>query len=88
MLLFQNARQTLRTSVPSRAAKLPSRTLSQLADDSAFRIPLIDFAKFRAAKSQAEKEETANQVVDGFKEVGFIYLNVSFCLSMRLQCQH
>lgn len=40
-----------------------------------FRIPLIDFSKFLKAKSDAEKMQTAEEIVTGFKEVGFIYLD-------------
>ncbi|CAK5275454.1 unnamed protein product, partial [Mycena citricolor] len=39
----------------------------------AFRIPLVDFSKFRAG-SPSEKKAAANQIVSGFKESGFIYL--------------
>ncbi|KAH9850755.1 Clavaminate synthase-like protein [Lenzites betulinus] len=42
--------------------------------ENTFRIPLIDFSKYRNASSVAEKEETANDIVRGFTEVGFIYL--------------
>jgi len=55
------------------------RGLATLAEDvksdSTFRIPLIDFSRFRAATSQAEKRRTAEEIVNGFKEVGFIYLD-------------
>ena len=37
-------------------------------------MPLIDFSKFLQASSDAEKRRTAREVVDGFKDVGFIYL--------------
>ncbi|KAJ8515346.1 hypothetical protein ONZ45_g7234 [Pleurotus djamor] len=39
-----------------------------------FHIPVIDFAKFRAAKSHSEKKATAVEIVTAFKESGFIYL--------------
>lgn len=56
-----------------------TRSLATLAEDvksdAAFSIPLIDFSKFRTAASQAEKRRTADDIVRGFKEVGFIYLN-------------
>jgi isopenicillin N synthase-like dioxygenase len=42
--------------------------------DQTFRIPLIDFSKYRHATSLSEKRKTADEVVNGFKEVGFIYL--------------
>lgn len=40
-----------------------------------FKIPLIDFSKFLKATSPAEKRKTAEEIVAGFKEVGFIYLD-------------
>ncbi|KAI0729449.1 Clavaminate synthase-like protein [Fomitopsis betulina] len=43
--------------------------------DTTFRIPLIDFSKYRAAASLSEKRRTADEIVSGFKEVGFIYLD-------------
>lgn len=39
-----------------------------------FRIPLIDFSAFRTASSPSERRRVADDIVDGFKEVGFIYL--------------
>ncbi|KII94910.1 hypothetical protein PLICRDRAFT_693225 [Plicaturopsis crispa FD-325 SS-3] len=58
--------------------KTARRTLASLAQDtrsdSTFRIPIIDFAQFRAAKSVSEKRRTADEIVNGFKEVGFVYL--------------
>ncbi|TFY69974.1 hypothetical protein EVJ58_g83 [Rhodofomes roseus] len=42
--------------------------------DTTFRIPIIDFSKFRSATSLSEKRRTADEIVSGFKEVGFIYL--------------
>ncbi|KAG7096712.1 hypothetical protein E1B28_004126 [Marasmius oreades] len=44
------------------------------ANDSNFRIPVIDFKKFRSANSAAEKKKTADEIVDAFKESGFIYV--------------
>ncbi|KAL0573114.1 hypothetical protein V5O48_008836 [Marasmius crinis-equi] len=44
------------------------------ANDSKFRIPVIDFTKYRKASSSKEKQETANEIVDAFKESGFIYV--------------
>ncbi|KAI0832597.1 Clavaminate synthase-like protein [Trametes gibbosa] len=43
--------------------------------ENTFRIPLIDFGKYLNASSIAEKEQTAQDIVRGFTEVGFIYLN-------------
>lgn len=36
-------------------------------------IPIIDFANF-GSLSFTQRRETANQVVDGFKKTGFVYL--------------
>ncbi|KAI0082394.1 Clavaminate synthase-like protein [Panus rudis PR-1116 ss-1] len=50
------------------------RCLATLAEDSDFKIPLIDFSKYLEASSNAEKRRTADKIVNGFKNVGFIYL--------------
>ncbi|KAI0005086.1 hypothetical protein BJV74DRAFT_324444 [Russula compacta] len=54
------------------------RNLSNLASDvrsdQTFRIPLIDLSKYLHASSLSEKRKTADEIVNGFKEVGFIYL--------------
>lgn len=42
--------------------------------DPSFKIPLIDFSKYHSATSPFEKRETADAIVNGFKTVGFIYL--------------
>ena len=64
-----------------------------MQSDSTFRIPLIDFSKYREANSMSEKRRTAgmslfvfcvllstchitpDEIVNGFKEVGFVYLS-------------
>lgn len=55
------------------------RSLATLAEDvksdSTFHIPVIDFSKFQSASSLAEKQQTADEIVNGFREVGFIYLD-------------
>ncbi|KAI0268183.1 Clavaminate synthase-like protein [Gloeopeniophorella convolvens] len=60
------------------ALKFPRRTLATLASDvrsdHTFRIPLIDFSNYRNATSLSEKRKTADEIVNGFKEVGFVYL--------------
>ncbi|KAI0375814.1 Clavaminate synthase-like protein [Pilatotrama ljubarskyi] len=56
------------------AARHARRLFATHAED-AFRIPLIDFNKYRNASSTAEKEQTAQDIVRGFTDVGFIYLN-------------
>jgi len=51
-------------------------TLAQdVKSESTFRIPLIDFSKYRKATSISEKRRTADEIVNGFKEVGFVYLS-------------
>ncbi|KAB5592191.1 2OG-Fe(II) oxygenase family oxidoreductase [Ceratobasidium theobromae] len=45
------------------------------AADPSFRIPVIDFNKFRNAQSASEKQSTANEIVSAFERVGFIYLS-------------
>lgn len=54
--------------------RFTSLTLLSLQAPS-FRIPLIDFGKFLNASTDVEKRQTAQEVVNGFKEVGFIYLS-------------
>ncbi|KAF8913765.1 Clavaminate synthase-like protein [Gymnopilus junonius] len=51
------------------ATSLPQRA------DSQFRIPVIDFSKFRTSSSANEKKETATDIVSAFKESGFVYLS-------------
>ncbi|KAH7930720.1 Clavaminate synthase-like protein [Leucogyrophana mollusca] len=51
-----------------------STLAEDVLSDSTFRIPLIDFSKFRNATSVQEKRHTADEIVNGFKEVGFVYL--------------
>ncbi|KAJ7180370.1 hypothetical protein C8R43DRAFT_399351 [Mycena crocata] len=54
---------------------LKTRGLATVSDQAtSFRIPLIDFSKFKAG-SPAEKKTAANEIVSAFKESGFIYLN-------------
>jgi len=52
----------------------PGRPDYDVRSDQTFRIPLIDFSKYRHATLLSEKRKTADEVVNGFKEVGFIYL--------------
>jgi len=58
-----------------RALRAHCRNLASIVrSDQAFRIPLIDLSKYRHAGSLSEKRKTADAIVNGFKEVGFIYL--------------
>ena len=54
-------------------APIARRSLATLADevrsDASFHIPVVDFSKFRNAKSAAEKEDTSSEIVAAFKEV-------------------
>ena len=49
--------------------------ISFTLQESNFRIPVIEFNRYREASSSKEKLETAKEIVDGFKEAGFIYLS-------------
>ncbi|KAG8901880.1 hypothetical protein FRB99_005020 [Tulasnella sp. 403] len=79
MLLRRSLRGSMRSVnqrlQPSRAAH-PRRCLATLAErtrsDDTFGIPVVDFGKFRS--SEAGKKDTAKEIVDAFKEVGFVYL--------------
>ena len=53
----------------------PSRLLATVstANTDTSGIPIIDFANF-GSLSFAQRRETARQIVDGFKNVGFVYL--------------
>jgi len=64
---------SFRVSVISRAG-LKRRGLATIAPNAA-RIPVIDFSKFRAARSAEEKKQTANEIVGAFKDSGFIYVS-------------
>ncbi|KAG9104764.1 hypothetical protein FRC06_011246 [Ceratobasidium sp. 370] len=54
---------------------LRSRGLATITNDPTFRIPVIDFSKFRSAQSTSEKQATANEIVSAFEDVGFVYLS-------------
>ncbi|QRW05089.1 hypothetical protein RhiLY_04088 [Ceratobasidium sp. AG-Ba] len=56
-------------------ARCWSRGLATVTNEPAFRIPVIDFSKYRAAQSTSEKQATANEIVSAFEEVGFVYLS-------------
>jgi isopenicillin N synthase-like dioxygenase len=49
--------------------------LATIADprETGFKIPIIDFGKFLKAGA-AEKQNTANEILEGFTSSGFIYL--------------
>ncbi|CAE6447927.1 unnamed protein product [Rhizoctonia solani] len=69
-------RSGLRAQLP-RATQLGLRTrsLATVSTDSNFTIPVVDFSKFRKARSLTEKQTTANEIVSAFERVGFIYLS-------------
>ncbi|KAI9574757.1 hypothetical protein HD554DRAFT_2166216 [Boletus coccyginus] len=58
---------------------LPRQGYSTLAQDvrsdSTFRIPVIDFSAFRADVALSERRRVADDIVNGFKEAGFVYLS-------------
>ncbi|KAG1815625.1 uncharacterized protein BJ212DRAFT_1481393 [Suillus subaureus] len=56
------------------ASRYSSTLAEDVRSDSTFRIPLIDFAAYKRATSLAEKRCIADDIVNGFKEVGFVYL--------------
>jgi len=59
----------VRSAIPKRQLSYsPRRANAQ------FRIPVIDFSKFRTSSSPKEKRETAKEIVSAFKESGFLYL--------------
>ncbi|KAJ3899847.1 hypothetical protein F5879DRAFT_1004957 [Lentinula edodes] len=60
-------------SVRVRSFGLRKRCFASAA--ASFRIPVIDFSRFREARSLAEKKETANEIVSAFKNSGFIYVS-------------
>ena len=49
--------------------------LKDNSSDNSFRIPIVNFSKFKFAKNDTEKQQTADEVVTAFKEVGFVYLS-------------
>ncbi|KAJ2916414.1 hypothetical protein MD484_g3991, partial [Candolleomyces efflorescens] len=62
--------------VVSKGARLRTlATAAAAANGKAFSIPVIDFSKFKQARSAAEKQETAEEIVTAFKESGFVYLS-------------
>ncbi|KZT62319.1 Clavaminate synthase-like protein [Calocera cornea HHB12733] len=72
------ARPTRFPHIASRLQHDRTRKLATLAEDTrsdlSFRIPLVDFSRFLASTSQTQKQETADEIVSAFKEVGFVYL--------------
>ncbi|KAK0461982.1 uncharacterized protein EV420DRAFT_1640277 [Desarmillaria tabescens] len=62
-----------RLSAFSRSCTTLQRGFATVAKD--FRIPVIDFSKYRKARTSAERKVTADEVVAGFKESGFIYVD-------------
>lgn len=54
-------------------AGLKCRYLATAA--SSTRIPVIDFSKFRAARSPEERKATADEIVGAFKDSGFVYVS-------------
>lgn len=46
-----------------------------MRSDITFRIPVVDFSRYLRAESSTQKRETADEIVNAFKEVGFVYLS-------------
>ncbi|KAG8812348.1 hypothetical protein FRC17_002065 [Serendipita sp. 399] len=70
--------RNLRLFAVARVQPYRFRRMATLAEevrsDDTFHIPVVSFSKFRNAQSKAEREQTAQEVVTAFKEVGFVYL--------------
>ncbi|KAH0839850.1 hypothetical protein J3R83DRAFT_800 [Lanmaoa asiatica] len=49
--------------------------IQDVRSDSTFRIPIIDFSALRATATLSEKRRVSDDIVNGFKEVGFVYLS-------------
>ena len=50
------------------------RLATAAAKANTFRIPVIDFSKFKNEVRPGRRQQTAEEVVTAFKESGFIYL--------------
>ncbi|KAG9315920.1 hypothetical protein JVU11DRAFT_3571 [Chiua virens] len=61
----------LRSSLRKRYSTLAEDVRS----DATFRIPIIDFSAFHTVSTLSEKRRIADEIVNGFKEVGFVYLS-------------
>ncbi|KAI0322455.1 hypothetical protein OF83DRAFT_1093395 [Amylostereum chailletii] len=68
---------TARRCIPHKLSltKATLATIVPNASSSAMHIPVIDFSSYLHATSMSEKRNTADKIVRGFKEVGFIYLD-------------
>ena len=77
-LLTARLAHLARASTFSGAYTSPSlcfaRTLATISSSPSFHIPVIDFSKFRAAATPAEKKATADEIVGALKGAGFMYL--------------
>lgn len=65
---------SIRASFLVRSSGFQKRRFASAAS-SGFRIPVINFSKFRTAQSDTEKKDTANDIVSAFKSSGFIYVS-------------
>lgn len=66
--------QRLDSISPAHCYNAEPSNLQDVRSDSTFRIPLIDFTVYKQATSLSEKRCIADDIVNGFKEVGFVYL--------------
>jgi len=73
-LKFVTLPLTTRRSVRP-ATKASYATLAEeVKSDATFRIPVVEFRRFRNATTDSHKRDVANEIVSAFKEVGFVYL--------------
>lgn len=84
LLIFHNALDcfqvpatmfSFRISALYRPSRITKRGLATVARDAeSFHIPVVNFARFKAAASPSEKKDTADEIVSAFRESGFVYL--------------
>ncbi|KAG8883056.1 hypothetical protein FRB97_007321 [Tulasnella sp. 331] len=60
--------------LPQRQSRLLSSLAEKTRSDATFTIPVIDFGKFISSGDASAQKSTAKDIVDAFKEVGFVYL--------------
>jgi isopenicillin N synthase-like dioxygenase len=68
--------QSLQRSVRASPCVLHRRSLATVADPrtTGFKIPIIDFSAFLSG-NETSKQQTANEILEGFTSSGFIYLS-------------
>ncbi|KAG8871441.1 hypothetical protein FRC20_010549 [Serendipita sp. 405] len=73
-MLGRNMRQFAIVRVQPYRFRRMATLAEEVRSDDTFHIPVVSFSKFRNAQSKAEREQTAQEIVTAFKEVGFVYL--------------